>query len=469
MSPSSEISGKKSPITEEANTLPGLTPPPGSVHPGLGPPPGLAPLPPRSVWSKGPPTTSGPAVNVWGPPPGLGSARLTNSSSNGMGRSPNPYAVQVPMPDGMADALSRQLTLNDKNGKSGGVDGYGYEDEDEDEELADMGALMPGVQGVVHGSSPSLVSSGHDGSGVPQDNDDDDHVWGLKPGDDAEAYARRASPAQSNASEDSGGNEGWAKLSSVSGVNDDDLCPAHGKLCTKGICREYAEKKRKKQWAEERTQRADAANGRGRGRGSGRGWRGSGIADRDRGGRGNDMYKGRGAMVKTNWKGVPRELKNLSAALEEESAMSRADGTDIGNDSDNLWNAVPSADWDSLPTTSTPDDTSDLDVDKSNATTESHGRSTSPAPDAGLETQAKGKGKGTAGVKVAKGSWKNAQKAQDQKQSQPQITAKTQFKNQNQTQKPSKGSWADQVEDASAAGWDDAKSGWGTVSEGPWS
>lgn len=117
------------------------------------------------------------------------------------------------------------------------------------------------------------------------------------------------------------------------------LCTAHGVVCKKGICAEYAKQVRLAKRAEEYEKRqADFANrgkkGNGRGKGRGAARKKNDDDDDDEGERRvkkttqNNAFRGSGAPVKTNWRGAPRAIISPDA-IEQRETTKGADDLDL--------------------------------------------------------------------------------------------------------------------------------------------
>ncbi|KAG1738266.1 hypothetical protein EDB19DRAFT_1714945 [Suillus lakei] len=129
-------------------------------------------------------------------------------------------------------------------------------------------------------------------------------------------------------------------------LNDDKdeekiVCNAHGVICKKGICMEYAKQARD---AERAQKDATAGNKKGRGRGRGRGHgRGGGEGGgTDRGGAPNSAFRGRGAPVKSNWRGTPRAIVS-AAAIERRESINDAESVAV--ETPNAWGNTSVASW----------------------------------------------------------------------------------------------------------------------------
>ncbi|KAG9312232.1 Mpp10 protein-domain-containing protein, partial [Chiua virens] len=129
------------------------------------------------------------------------------------------------------------------------------------------------------------------------------------------------------------------------------MCNAHGIICKKGICAEYASQLRVAKRAEEAEKRkagGGGANKEKKGRFKGRG---TGKNDENNGGSGNggkaadnqtaqnNQFRGPGAPVKTNWRGAPRVIATVDSTEMRETT--KADGSDGWNNSD--WEDAPNA------------------------------------------------------------------------------------------------------------------------------
>jgi len=139
------------------------------------------------------------------------------------------------------------------------------------------------------------------------------------------------------------------------------LCNAHGIICKKGICAEYARQLRLNKRAKEAEDRKAAAANRGKKGGRGRG-RGANKNDENENedrpfGRNvaPNQFRGPGAPVKTNWRGAPRNI--VSADVIERREATKAPSDDGWGNSDS------EVDPNAAAVTSGPADTaSDWDV-----------------------------------------------------------------------------------------------------------
>jgi hypothetical protein len=116
------------------------------------------------------------------------------------------------------------------------------------------------------------------------------------------------------------------------------LCKAHGTICKKGICIEYAKQVRLTKRAaeeEERRKAASASKGKKGGRAKGRGAGKKDENENESSGRNtmqDNPFRGPGAPVKTNWRGAPRAIVSANAIEKRETA--KADSDDGWGNSD---------------------------------------------------------------------------------------------------------------------------------------
>lgn len=109
------------------------------------------------------------------------------------------------------------------------------------------------------------------------------------------------------------------------------LCNAHGTICKKGICLEYAKQVRLAKRAEEEEKRkAEYANkgkkgGRAKGRGAGKKKDENQNESSDRNTMQNNQFRGPGAPVKTNWRGAPRAIVTANAIEKRETTKDVSD------------------------------------------------------------------------------------------------------------------------------------------------
>lgn len=107
------------------------------------------------------------------------------------------------------------------------------------------------------------------------------------------------------------------------------LCKAHGIICKKGICAEYARQLRFTKRAEEAEKRKVAIANKGK---KGGRTKGRGMAKNDdnestgRNATHNNQFHGPGAPVKTNWRGAPRAIVTADAIEKRETANAASDG-----------------------------------------------------------------------------------------------------------------------------------------------
>ncbi|KAI9568903.1 hypothetical protein HD554DRAFT_2096586 [Boletus coccyginus] len=108
-----------------------------------------------------------------------------------------------------------------------------------------------------------------------------------------------------------------------------ELCKAHGTICRKGICAEYAKQVRDAKRAEEAEQRkAAAANkgkkgGRNKGRGAGK--KNDENEPSDKNTTQNNQFRGPGVPVKTNWRGAPRAIVSAETIEKREATKAVSD------------------------------------------------------------------------------------------------------------------------------------------------
>ncbi|KAJ8586439.1 hypothetical protein M405DRAFT_843857 [Rhizopogon salebrosus TDB-379] len=282
-------------------------------------PPGLGA---KQVWSAG---TSHPAR-----PPGIpavpnawGTTRIetapslkrdnTSWSSSGRSSSTGTDVVLTPEDDVPQDPYKVHVTISDSMERALdalSVNGNSYTRDDPD--LAELDAIAPGSW------EPTAQGTW---SGYPEA---DGVTWDDTPVD-AEAQ--------------------WTELQAPK-TEQPIICNAHGIICKKGICREYAKQLREAERAKNEPA-LTPKKGRARGRGGafGRGGRGGGgAAERDAAPA--NAFRGRGAAVRTNWRGTPRAIVSAASieqrenVKETEAAVETPDAW--GNASDAAWK--PAAD-----------------------------------------------------------------------------------------------------------------------------
>ena len=112
------------------------------------------------------------------------------------------------------------------------------------------------------------------------------------------------------------------------------LCDAHGIICKKGICAEYARQLRLSKRADEAEKRKAAAGankgkkgGRGKGRGAGK--KNDENENEEESTRKNanqnNPFRGPGAPVKTNWRGAPRAIVSADTIEKRETTKAVSD------------------------------------------------------------------------------------------------------------------------------------------------
>ncbi|KAG2127214.1 hypothetical protein DEU56DRAFT_530614 [Suillus clintonianus] len=110
------------------------------------------------------------------------------------------------------------------------------------------------------------------------------------------------------------------------------ICNAHGIICKKGICREYAKQVRDADRAQNHVG-GDTKKGKGRGKGRefgrGGGERGGG-SERGGGGAPDSAFRGRGAAVKSNWRAIVS-----AAAIERQESINDAESVAV--ETPNAW------------------------------------------------------------------------------------------------------------------------------------
>lgn len=109
------------------------------------------------------------------------------------------------------------------------------------------------------------------------------------------------------------------------------LCNAHGTICKKGICAEYARQLRLAKRAEEAEQRKTAGankgkkGGRAKGRGASKKNDENESSDRNKTQNNNNQFRGPGAPVKTNWRGTPRAIVSADTIEKRETTKATSD------------------------------------------------------------------------------------------------------------------------------------------------
>lgn len=102
------------------------------------------------------------------------------------------------------------------------------------------------------------------------------------------------------------------------------LCNAHGIICKKGICAEYAKQlrliKRAKEEEERKAAIANKGKKGGRAKGRGPGKKNDENEPSDKNKTQNNQFRGPGAPVKTNWRGTPRAIVSADTIEKRETA-----------------------------------------------------------------------------------------------------------------------------------------------------
>lgn len=250
-----------------------------------------------------------PVPNAWGAPridtaPGLDRDNTSVASWSSNGGSSNastdivltpeddPYKVQVQISESMERAL----------------DGLSVHD-DIDPNLAELDSIAPG-----NWDEPMST-----------------RVWSDHPIADGATWDDTPADAETQ----------WRELNDDKEQEKPIVCNAHGIICKKGICREYAKQVRDA----ERAQKDASSNnkkvkGRGRGKGYGRGG-GEGGGGTDRGGAPNNAFRGRGAPVKSTWRSAPRAIVSADAIERRESNEAES----VAVDTPNTWGNPSNASW----------------------------------------------------------------------------------------------------------------------------
>lgn len=279
------------------------------------------------------------------------------------------------------------------------------------------------------------------------------------------------------------------------------ICNAHGIICKKGICREYAKQVRDAERAQkDATSNNKKAKGRGRGKGFTRGG-GEGGGGTDRGGAPNNAFRGRGAPVKSTWRSAPRAIVSAAAIERRESnnetePVAAETPNGWGNTSYASWNAGEDApEEEAEPAGNNAPEPSDDGWGKSVASYDpwlSAPAKPEPQQRPIVQTQQRSKSQWKPQSQApSQSQWRPQQKPQIQQKFQPQQKPQPNINTNNAwTNKKASTSWADQVDAHSAAGYpeDDgfstvgskrggrarakvpksSTSGWGTVDEQPW-
>lgn len=308
----------------------------------------------------------------------------------------------------------------------------------------------------------------------------------------------------------------WRELNDDKQQEKPIICNAHGIICKKGICREYAKQVRDA----ERAQKDATSNnkkGRGRGRGFIRG-SGEGGGGTNRGaGAPNNAFRGRGAPVNSTWRSGPRAIVSADVIERRESINEAeyvaAESQNTWGKSNASWNAgedVPEEEAE--PAGNGAPEPSDDGWGKSVASFDPWLIPEEPQPQQAAppkpwqgrapKPQQRPPPQQRPKVQTQQGpqsQWKPQSQAKPQSQWRPQQKPQQKFQPQQKTQlnsnsnnawanKRASASWADQVDAHSAAGYpeDDgfstvsskrggraktpksATSGWGTVEEQPW-
>jgi hypothetical protein len=279
------------------------------------------------------------------------------------------------------------------------------------------------------------------------------------------------------------------------------ICNAHGIICKKGICREYAKQVRDAERAQkDATSNNKKAKGRGRGKGFTRGG-GEGGGGTDRGGAPNNAFRGRGAPVKSTWRSAPRAIVS-AAAIERRESNNETEP--VAAETPNGWGNTPNASWnagedapeeEAEPAGNNAPEPSDDGWGKSVASYDPWlcaPAKPEPQQRPQVQTQQRSKSQWKPQSQApSQSQWRSQQKPQIQQKFQPQQKPQPNINTNNAwTNKKASTSWADQVDAHSAAGYpeDDgfstvgskrggrarakvpksSTSGWGTVDEQPW-
>lgn len=112
------------------------------------------------------------------------------------------------------------------------------------------------------------------------------------------------------------------------------LCNAHGIICKKGICAEYASQVRLAKRAEDAEKRKAAMSNKGKKGGRSKGRDGQKKNDEnepaEQNAMQNNQFRGPGAPVRTNWRGAPRAIVSADA-VEKRDATNDASDDGWGN------------------------------------------------------------------------------------------------------------------------------------------
>lgn len=107
------------------------------------------------------------------------------------------------------------------------------------------------------------------------------------------------------------------------------LCNAHGIICKKGICAEYAKQVRLAKRAEQDEQRKAAGGNKGKkgglSRAKSRGKKNDEGESFDKNKTQNNPFRGPGAPVKTNWRGTPRAIVSADTIEKRETTKAASD------------------------------------------------------------------------------------------------------------------------------------------------
>lgn len=314
----------------------------------------------------------------------------------------------------------------------------------------------------------------------------------------------------------------WRELNNNNEQEKPIVCNAHGIICKKGICREYAKQVRDAERAQkDATSNNKKGKGKGRGRGFGRGGGeggGGGGGGTDRGGAPNNAFRGRGAPVKSTWRSAPRAIVSADA-IERRESINEAES--IAAENMNAWANASTPSWgagedvpeeEAEPAGNDAPEPSDDGWGKSVASFDPWVSDPKPQqrpppqfqqrPTVQTQQRPQSQWKPQSQAQT-QSQWRPQQKPQPQQRPQfqqrppPQQKFQPQQKTQPNTNtnnawanKKASTSWADQVDAHSAAGYPDddgfssvgskrggrapakapksATSGWGTVEEQPW-
>ncbi|KIK87928.1 hypothetical protein PAXRUDRAFT_27412 [Paxillus rubicundulus Ve08.2h10] len=263
------------------------------------------------------------------------------------------------------------------------------------------------------------------------------------------------------------------------------LCKAHGVICKKGICAEYAYQLRLAKRAEEAEERKKTPVNKGKKskvRAADRPGRAGGTPAGNSA-RDNNAFRGPGAPVKTNWRGAPRTIVSADAIEKRETVkVHSADGWGNSESDDDELNAA------AVRTNVTSDVASNASWNVSETGFNPWAATAQPAK---KPNGPGNKGKPQSAVKknVTTDATSNVIRGVPETGSNPWGATAQPAKKANDSggrrkpqNKPAQtkvsSSWADQVEAASAAGGEgelgapsatkSSTSGWGTVSDMPW-